>query len=54
MYVGENFLRVRRRISLTAASLDCFFVLGMLKLFSGSMGPAKCLVDEVTRLSNFP
>jgi len=41
---GANFLRVRRRISRTAASADCFFVLGILGLSSGSEDPAKCLL----------
>jgi len=36
---------VRRRISRTAASVDCFFVLGMLRLSSESLDPAKCLLD---------
>ncbi len=41
---GANFLRVRRRISRTAASADCFFVLGISRLSSGSKDPAKCLL----------
>ncbi len=34
-----NFLRVRRRISRTAASVDCFFVLVISRLSPGSRTP---------------
>jgi hypothetical protein len=35
---GENFLRVRRRMSRTAASVDCLLCL-VMKHSSGSFGP---------------
>jgi transposase-like protein len=36
---AANFLRVRRRISRTAASVDCFFVLVIPRLSPGSRTP---------------
>ena len=41
---GVGVLVAPRRISRTAASVDCFFVLGILRLSSGSSNPAKCLL----------
>ena len=36
---GANFLRVRRRISRTAASVDCFFVFVISRRSPGSRTP---------------
>ena len=35
------------------ASVDCFFVLGMVRLSSGSEDPAKCLLAYVTQMPDF-
>ena len=39
LFFGENLRRVFRRISRTAASLDCFFLVAIKTLSSGTMSP---------------
>jgi hypothetical protein len=50
---AENLRHVLRRMSRTAASLDCFFFLGMGHSYGGLSPPAKCLLIQSHFVSEF-
>jgi hypothetical protein len=50
---AENLRRVLRRMSRTAASLDCFFLLGMGHSSAGLSPSAKCLLTQSHLVSEF-
>jgi hypothetical protein len=50
---GPSVVRVLQRMSRTAASLDCFFLLGMGHSCGGFSPSAKCLLTQSHFVSEF-